>query len=516
MKKIIGPFILIFVFLIFLARAVIFLDPDFGWHLKMGEIITTSGIPRTDPFSYTMPSFPFIDHEWLTNIATYQIYNIFGYLGLAVISTLLVFLTVAILVNISNQYRSVGIKKVFLKDFLYTKIGKNFLGPNFIILLTLAVLLPYFGVRAQVESWLLLSLLTIILFKEGVWAKGKYVIPAIILFWTNLHGSFAVGVSVLTAYLFIRTIRTRKIERGDLFILLLAILATFVNPYGIKLWGEVWMQASDGSLRWNITEWMPSIFMLDIAFVCLLSFSTFLVFKYKKYFKTEELLIYLAFLVQALLSRRHVPLWAVASYPTTVKTLYFFYDEIKNIKGAKIKFQKLYQYTWLLAFLILVIQSFMSLRSAQSIDEKAFYPKDAIAFLKEDIPEGKIFSEYAWGGYLIWKFPEKKVFIDGRMPSWRWYGNPQNESSSSFDEYIGIVDGKTDYKEAFGRYDIKVVLWPKEERGELLDVLAQKIALFITKGEGKEEKFNLLSQLEKDGWEKAYEDTVALVYKKQN
>lgn len=496
--------ILIFVLLVFLARALIFLDPDFGWHLKMGEIITRSGIPQTDPFSYTMPSFPFIDHEWLTNITSYKIYNLFGYIGLAGVSTILVFLTIIILIKVD--------KRVSLKDLINLKFGKRFFAPNFILLLTLAVLLPYFGVRAQVESWLLLSLLTYIVFKNGVWDKGKFVIPIVILFWTNLHGSFAVGVGLVTLFIFIRVAKTRKVYVSDLAVLLLSILATFINPYGIRLWYEVWMQATDGTLRWNIIEWMPSIFMLDIAYVSLLSFSTFLVFKYRKYFKNEELLIYVAFLVQALFSRRHVPLWAVISFPMTTKTLYFFYDEIKNIKGAISKFQKLYHYTWVLALIILMVQSFMSLRSAQAISEEAFYPKEGITFLNENPTEGEIFSEYAWGGYLIWKFPERQVFIDGRMPSWRWSENPPTESASAFDDYIKIVDGKSDYRQEFSKYNIKVVLWPKAERGELLDVLAQKIGQFLTKEEN--ERISLLKKLEKDGWELVYEDQVAVVYRK--
>ena len=30
-----------------------------------------------------------------------------------------------------------------------------------------------------------------------------------------------------------------------------------------------------------------------------------------------------------------------------------------------------------------------------------------------------MFNEYDWGGFLIWQFPEQKVFVDGRMPYWK-------------------------------------------------------------------------------------------------
>lgn len=507
-KKFVGIAILICAFLVFFVRSTIFLDPDFGWHLKMGEIISSSGIPATDPFSYTMPSFPFIDHEWLTNIAVYRIYNTFGYLGLAAISTLLVIISVAYLVG-TKKGKPQDAKRVSLNDLLYMKIGKTFLGPNFLLPLSLAVLLPYFGIRAQVQSWLLLALLTTILFSETLWAKCKYAVPIIILFWANLHGSFVVGVGVLTAFIFIRTLG-RRADKTDLLILLLSFLATLINPYGARLWHEVWVQASDGTLRWNITEWMPSLFMLDISYVSLLAFSTFLMFRYRKKFLPEELFIYFAFLVEALFSRRNVPLWVVISFPLTTRTIYFFYDEIRQIKGAIGKFQKLFGYTWFIALFLLIVASVVELGSAEDVSEGKFYPKEAVLYLAENLPDGEIFSEYGWGGYLIWKLPEKKVFIDGRMPSWRWSDSPTSESSAAFDDYIAVVDGKRDYKETFRKYNINTVLWPKAARGELLDVLAQKISHLFNKDE--DERFSLSVQLEKDGWYKVYEDSSSVIY----
>src|SRR6185369_15071703 len=76
-----------------------FLDPDFGWHLTMGKYIISHGIPPTDPFSYTMPSYPFIDHEWLTNVLiakgdmflTYD--GVAGVFGLVTIGAILISLT---------------------------------------------------------------------------------------------------------------------------------------------------------------------------------------------------------------------------------------------------------------------------------------------------------------------------------------------------------------------------------------------------------------------------------------
>jgi hypothetical protein len=43
------------------------------------------------------------------------------------------------------------------------------------------------------------------------------------------------------------------------------------------------------------------------------------------------------------------------------------------------------------------------------------YPEGAVAYMKANKVQGRIFHDYVWGGYLIWKIPELKVFIDGRQ-----------------------------------------------------------------------------------------------------
>ncbi|HJU04774.1 MAG TPA: hypothetical protein VJ692_06430, partial [Nitrospiraceae bacterium] len=41
-------------------------DPDFGWHLRTGlDLIATGRLPKTDPYSHTMPDWPWVEHAWL-------------------------------------------------------------------------------------------------------------------------------------------------------------------------------------------------------------------------------------------------------------------------------------------------------------------------------------------------------------------------------------------------------------------------------------------------------------------
>jgi len=43
------------------------------------------------------------------------------------------------------------------------------------------------------------------------------------------------------------------------------------------------------------------------------------------------------------------------------------------------------------------------------------YPEGAVEFIEENGISGKMFNEYVWGGYLIWRlYPDHRVFVDGR------------------------------------------------------------------------------------------------------
>ena len=47
------------------------------------------------------------------------------------------------------------------------------------------------------------------------------------------------------------------------------------------------------------------------------------------------------------------------------------------------------------------------------------YPQKALDFIERKKLKGNILAEYEWGGFIAWYKPNIKVFIDGRMPSWK-------------------------------------------------------------------------------------------------
>jgi hypothetical protein len=168
-----------------------------------------------------------------------------------------------------------------------------------------------------------------------------------------------------------------------------------------------------------------------------------------------------------------------------------------------------------ISLILLFIQTYTNIWSAfvGTGGKAPFYPAKAVVYLRENLPQGNIFSDYGWGGFLIWQLPQKKVFVDGRMPSWRF--NPPNlfESPSAYDEYLKIVNWEIPYQDAFKKYDIDTVLFPTKE-SSLTNLLEEKLRNLETKL-GKDKKdYNFIEEIKKDGWLEVYRDRTAVILKK--
>jgi hypothetical protein len=497
--------IVVSVFLLFSIKSASYIDPDMGWRVAGGQLMAKNGIPKSDPFTYTMPSFPWVDHAWSVSIAIGLLYPLIGSWGLSLIASTIA-LSALVLLFYGNNGHTIK------KTPMFAGSGFWFAG-NFIFILASSVILSFIGIRAQVVTWFLFAALISFILNNNLWEKYKYYLPVYFIIWANTHGGWAAGILALSTFVILRSVRLKKLNITEYLILILSILATLINPYGFGVWREVWSSLSDTGLRWSISEWLPAVFNFDVAFSFLLVFSCVFIYKFRKKFLLEEIGLFFVFLTQGLLSVRNVPIWLIITIPLSIKMVKHFYDEVSLSKTSAKRFTQAYRAIWVLAAVIFVFSALLNFKSTKRLNQESFYPKEAVNYLKQNTPEGEIFSDYGWGGYLIWKFPEKKVFIDGRMPSWRWKNAPAGELASAFDTYIEILSGHSNYKIIFDEQGIDTVLWASPGEKDLFGLLEEKMHTVLKKT-NTNRNYNLLTNLEKDGWTKVYEDSVAVIYQK--
>jgi hypothetical protein len=500
MKKLV--ILLILILALFALKAVLQIDPDFGWRLKHGETILLQGVAKSDPFSYTMPSFPFVDHAWPVSMLFAFTYSVVGYGGLALFFSAL-FLSVYLFITLELQK---GFKNVTIKR--YSIFG------NFVFVAATAGFFSLFGIRAQVFTWLFFGLLIVFLWDRELWNKYKLYLPLYFLVWANFHGGFASGLLAVGLYIGAKSVRLKKIDVKECLLFGVSFIATLINPYGIQLWREVWSSVADSGLRWEIEEWKPSLMYPDFAFWFLAVFTFLGIIRYKNKFLLEHKFLYFIYLLQAVAIRRNIPLWIFIAIPVGTMVVHFLQKEASRVKLGTRRFNTFIKVLSIITLLIFSIQTYKNIKISLAMSEKSFYPQNAVYYLKNNIPQGEIFSEYGWGGYLVWKLPEKKVFIDGRMPSWEWKA-PQKELDSAFDVYRNIITGNEDHNIYFEQFGVGTVLYPKNKKNRREIQLERTINNLLGRLGYTIPKDELIERLIADNWIKVYEDDIAVVYRKK-
>lgn len=454
MKRFLFPVLYFVIFLLFLYKATTLHDPDFGWHYQMGKLITSTGVvPKLDQFSYTINNFLYVDHEWLTDVFIYKLYGIFGMAGLSILWSIMAVFTLSISIFKINPLKKLSIK---FKNIIVIQLSTLLLGCGLVM--------PQFGIRPQIISWLFLSILLWLLSGWENLKLIKFIIPILFLIWANLHGGFALGLVILGIVLAIKSLKDKKNSLLNLAIFIFSVLVTLVNPYGINLWREIISTFLSASLRGGIEEWKPFWTGLNICYPLIVVFSSILIVRFRKYFSLEYIILFMVLFAMSVNAQINLPFFTIIACSFLISGITLFEKESMKIKFGKERFNKALKFFLVLTVFIFFLSTFFAFRNAGLLSENNFYPKNAISYISNNLPSGEIFSNYNWGGYLIWKLPNKKVFIDGRMAHWLDIMNFQTE----------IISGKVDYKTVFTKYNIRMVLWPKsDKRGNFIDRIKQ-------------------------------------------
>ena len=524
-------------FLLLLKNSLGYLDPDFGWHLKAGEeVVKTRQINRINHYNYILEeNNTWVNHEWMSDAIIFLIYNNSSYFFLSTLFALIF----CLILGTAHHF--------IVKNFTLEKKSIIIILP--ILLLGLIACQPSLGVRVQQLTVLFLLLELIIIYKfeneslennKKSWKK-LIPLPIIIGLWANIHGGFLLGVFILYFYLaikiaeliifnlrnkyfFINKISSffnfnKKLKARELkmflYFAVTSSLFTLINPYGLELFDFLSSYKNNAYLK-IIGEWLPQyqepflywqILYIGIIIASLLV--SFLMYKNKKEINSlwQFFLIFL-FITMAIKSRRHFPLLFISSLPFLSV---FIYDEIKEvIKNLKIgktitdTFIKLY-FSLLFLFVFLLLSINIKIIKNPFTYYCKEYPCQALEFLKgqAEINNARIFNSYGWGGYLIHQWPEKKIFIDGRLPQ------VKINNHSYLEEYLLFFKDEQIIREKIKEYQLElfIIEKPKIKKTKWLD---KKIAKPT-----KNNKNELIYFLE-NNFEKIYEDNIALIYFKKN
>ncbi len=422
-------------------------DSDLWWHLRTGQwIVETGHVPHVDPFSFTRAGHAWVAHEWLSEVVFYELWKHGGTAALIVFSALV---TTAGFMLLYRRCLSRGQEPHWAAAA--TALG------------ALAAA-PAWGVRPQMFTFLLASLLLYLLEAGEFHPRLLLWIPPIFVVWLNLHAGFALAPALLAAYglgglletAFGHTAWTeaRPILLRTLLLFGVCLLLIPLNPNGTELYRYPFDTLRSQELRSLIGEWRSPDFHRSLYRPFLLvSLLLVVALASSRSRPRGRVIVLLLFaMVAALDAARHVPIFILIAMPVIAAAIPAGKGEW-HATHVFSRFQRGVNVAAILLMVAFALARWVSLARTQDAAEAAQFPRSSVAFLHSGKYPQDLFVNYDWGGYTIWKlYPEYRVFVDGRSDL---YGDDLLRQAITT-----AVELRTGWRDVLDNWNIQTVLIP--------------------------------------------------------
>lgn len=420
------------------------LNQDLGRHLLTGKIIIqTLHIPTTNLFSYTYPDFPFINHHWFSEVIFYLIETVSGYLGLFILSLLLI------------------ISAFCLVLFSAARTAKM-IPLAFLAIIYLRILFERTDLRPELLSFLFMALMITVLYRfREKYTRLIFLLIPLQLLWTNSHIYFPIGI--LLALLFAvdlgithRKNLTAKQPKMLLITLIGMGIVTLINPHGLTgaLYPLTVMQNYGYTIEENQTPFFlqslgftkPSFLYLEIAML-ILFFS--LLFTIKKS-RIIDWLLAIIFSIIALNAVRNFPLFVFA---TLIPCSYALLLLLERFPKPQKQHGNIITYVGLIVLSLVFIWQVKTITTTHPIGYGVHEDgKKALDFINREKITGPIFNNFDIGSYIEFRlYPQQHVFIDGRPEAY--------PASFIKNIYIPMQEDKALFASSSSKYNFNTIIF---------------------------------------------------------
>ena len=463
----------------------LFRDSDAGWHIRTGEAILATGtLPHSDPYSFSRPNQPWMDWEWLSDVAAGAAHRAAGLTGVALLYA------VAIAAGVWLWFRLQWIS------------GGNFFLAAAMAPLMLTTCGLHWMARPHVFGWLFL-LGSVLLAERG---RPNLILVALLsALWANMHASFffapviflvyAAGAFVGQAILPADSSSAESRSVAYLAAALVSAIAPLANPYTWHLYTHVFRYLTDSDLLARIGEYQSFDFhsagSFQIAAALLIGAAGGILALGRK--RPEHFFLAALFCILALRSARALPLAALVLLPLANgaithalahagglrprirRALDRFLSYSDNLRALDARGSGLLLVPLAVALCFLLLET-PTIRAATGFPSSEF----PVAAYPHIPPDARLFAPDKFGGYLIYRSSGRlKVFFDGRSD---FYG------ADFLKRYGRLVQARPGWQQYLDSFAFSHALLPPDAP--------------------------LLAALEQAGWERVYRDATAVLLRK--
>jgi hypothetical protein len=382
-----------------------FSDTEAWWHLALGRLITTSGIPAHEPFSFLPAAHAWVGQQWLYEVTLAGLVGAGG-AGLASLVMGLAAVAAVVLAALSIP-RSARVPGAWLALSM---------------VITGLVLDSVVGVSSAVISMLGVA---IVLFVISRWREGKtaavWGLPVLFLLWANMDAGFAAGLLILLAALLLipNASAPHAGSRRQLATALgISALAALANPGGAGIYASVLSgvfspgvaQSLAGFGSPNFHEWWARLFESEVVLVIVLwtvsggpdRFSAITGF---------------GLLIATLFAQENLGLFAVFMAPQLAvhgTRAWNLHVAPRRARRAETATRHLHPVATSAVLLVMTAAMAAALvprlsASAAASYQATAYPEAAATFAGASFAGQRLYTIDSWGGYLAYRFPSGRV-----------------------------------------------------------------------------------------------------------
>jgi hypothetical protein len=396
-------------------------DYDVWYHLSAGrDILATHTVLKNDPFSFTAADRPWSVQSWLAGVFFYLAYSLAGVGGLITFTAVA---TTAAFVLVWLTMRA---------DF--RDDGDLPLASAILIFAAFAAQMR-FMVRPHVLEFLCLAADLYVLDR---YVRGRrspiWMMPLIQVVWVNVHGSHILGLALPAIFLaghgLSRLVGGADAAghaapaggwspvRGVACVALANALATLVNPLTWRAFLLPFVITGQKTYMSNIGEWQSMGWMhftgyglrFTWGFAVLTALFVVCSLMRPRRVRFTDVLLVLVFLVLAVRGIRLMAEFALAVSPPVFRA-------VRDVIPVRSPFRSRGAAVVVGLVLALVVVPVTIVSPTFSFGfgvKEDKFPGRALAFIEEAGISGTMFNSFAFGDYLTWHAPGRKVFIHGR------------------------------------------------------------------------------------------------------
>ncbi len=374
-------------------------DTDTWWHLRAGQWIAEHRtIPSTDPFAAAGTERSWYAYSWLYEVVLYGAYAALSLTGIVLFRTALVLLVI-----------------VALHQLIASR------EPRFLVAAGLAgvcalALMPLMNERPWLLSILMCTwtLYAILLLRAGHSSAAVWLLPLGYALWANMHIQFVYGLLLLgLGWVAAIADAVRGLaSMGGQKLLILAVLClgmTLVNPYHVFIYKAAWDCAAMKAGAELIRELTALSFRQPWEWIVMgLALLTAFRLGRRRPLPTFDVLLLVTAAYFCFHSRRDA--WLMILTAAVLLP-----DPDARPSRCPLGLPHGVALAGLLAGLGAMVWLGRGLSEAALQEAEAeTYPRRATDWIERHGYRGRLFNDFNWGGYLLWRLPQLHVSIDGR------------------------------------------------------------------------------------------------------